>query len=121
MIAGGMYWGDSPQLQAVREHMAAKHAEFRKILWSKPLQQTFGELSGESLQKTPKQFGVDHPASDLLKRKQWLLMAKWPANQATNDDFGKEVLKAIKLLLPFVEFLNAPLKVLAAKTHEPLL
>lgn len=121
MVAGGMYWGETSHLQAVREHLAAKHPEFLKILRSKPLQQTFGELAGESLQKTPKQFGSAHPAADLLKRKQWLLMAKWPASHATNPDFGAETIKAVKLLLPFVQFLNAPLQTLAAKTHEPLL
>jgi uncharacterized protein (TIGR02453 family) len=121
MVAGGMFWGETSHLQAVREHLAAKHAEFLKILRSKPLQQTFGELSGESLQKTPKQFGADHPAADLLKRKQWLLMTRWPAKRATETDFGPETVKAVKLLLPFVQFLNAPLQALTAKTHEPML
>ena len=118
VIAGGMYWGETSHLQGVREHVAAKHTEFLKILRSKPLLQTFGELSGESLQKTPKQFGADHPAADLLKRKQWLLMTKWPAKRATDPDFGAETAKAVKLLLPFVQFLNAPLQALTAKTHE---
>jgi uncharacterized protein (TIGR02453 family) len=121
MIAGGLYFAETRDLQAIREHLAKNHAEFRAILRSKPLVKTFGELGGESLQKTPKQFGVDHPAADLLKRKQWLLMMKQPAKNATAEEFGGEALKAFRLLLPFVRFLNAPLETLPAKTHEPLL
>ena len=121
LVAAGLYFGETRELQAVREQLAAKHTEFRKILASKPLKQVFGELSGESLQKTPKQFGSDHPAADLLKQKQWLLMAKWPAKAATEEGFGMEAVKALGLLLPFASFLNTPLEALPAKVKDPLL
>ena len=116
-IAGGMYFGETRELQAVREHLASKHAEFRSILSAKPLKQVFGELAGDSLQKTPKQFGIDHPAADLLKRKQWLLLSTSPAKTALGEEFGANTVKALRLLIPFVSFLNAPLEALQAKEH----
>lgn len=121
MFAGGMYFGETRELQAVREHLANQHKQLRKILASKPLQATFGEMSGDSLQKVPKQFGADHPAADLLKQKQWLLMTSRPAKAALDDGFAAEALTAFKLLLPFVSFLNAPLESLPAKSLDPLL
>jgi len=107
MIAAGMYFGETRELQAVREHMAARHAELRAILGSKMVKQVFGELHGESLQKVPKQFGMDHPAGDLLKRKQWLLSATLPAQVALDAGFKGEALKMFRLLIPFVKFINA--------------
>jgi uncharacterized protein (TIGR02453 family) len=110
VIAAGMYFGETRELQAVRERLADKHAEFRAILAAKPLKQMFGELSGDALQKTPKQFGAEHAAADLLKRKQWLLMTQMPADAALEESFGGEVVKAFRLLIPFIRFLNAPLQ-----------
>lgn len=81
MIVAGMYFGDTRELQAVREHLAGKHEDFRAILAAKAVKQAFGELTGESLKNTPKQFGPDHPAADLLKRKQWLLFRDLARNK----------------------------------------
>ena len=118
MVAAGMYFGETRELQAVREHLAEKHQEFRKILSAKALKQSFGDLQGETLVKCPKQFGVDHPAADLLKQKQWLLHAQWPAKAASTESFGADTVKAFKLLIPFVTFLNQPLKKLPVKVLE---
>jgi len=118
MIAAGMYFGETRELQAVRQHLAESHAEFRAILAAKPLKQKFGELQGESLQKCPRQFGVDHPAADLLKRKQWLLHANLPAYAVLTENFAADAIKAFRLLIPFVKFLNEPLKGMAAVPGE---
>jgi len=118
MIAAGMYFGETRELQAVRQHLAENHADLRAILAAKPLKQKFGELQGESLQKCPRQFGVDHPAADLLKRKQWLLHANLPASAVLTENFATDAIKAFQLLIPFVKFLNEPLKGMAAVTGE---
>lgn len=115
MIAAGMYFGETRELYAVRERLAEKYPEFEAILASKPLKKTFGALGGGSLRNAPKQFGADHPAADLLKRKQWLLSATWPAEQAVEPGFGSESVKAFQLLTPFVQFLNSPLETLNRK------
>jgi len=118
MLSGGMYFGETRELQAVREHLAVRHEEFRAILAAKALKQRFGELLGESLQKTPKQFGLDHPAADLLKRKQWLLLTQFPASEVLSEKFPAEAVKGFQLLIPFISFLNAPLKELPARVLE---
>jgi uncharacterized protein (TIGR02453 family) len=118
MIAAGMYFGETRELQAVRQHMAENHAAFRAILAAKPLKQKFGELQGESLRKCPRQFGVDHPAADLLKRKQWLLHANIPPTAVLTDNFAADAIKAFQLLIPFVTFLNKPLKGIAQEKGQ---
>lgn len=109
MVAGGMYLGETRELQAVRERLAEKHSELRSILNRGAISQSFGELQGKSLQRSPKQFGVDHPAADLLRRKQWLLSTSCPAERAMTREFAVDAVKAFRLLIPFVKFLNEAL------------
>lgn len=109
MVGGGMYFGGTRELQLVREQLAEKHAEFRKIVAGKKLKERYGELFGEGLQKSPKQFGVDHPAADLLKMKQWLLLRRFPADAVLEEGFAASAVKDLELLVPFVRFLNGGL------------
>ena len=121
IVAGGSYMPTPPELLALRQHLAAHHARFTKLLNSKPLQECFGELQGESLQRAPKGFDPAHEAIDLLKRKQWLLRTPLNPQLAITDAFVPEVVKRVRLLLPFVNFLNEPLIQRAARVRDPLL
>ena len=120
VVAGGSYMPTPPELLALRQHLAEHHARFEKILKPKALRECFGELRGEVLQRAPKGFDADHRAVGLLKRKQWLLRTALDPKLAITDDFVPEVLKRIRLLLPFVTFLNEPLVKRAARVRDPL-
>ncbi len=118
MLAGGMYFGETREMQAVRMHLAEEHARFSKLLAQKARKAMFGELQGEKLLRVPKQFGADHAAAELLRQKQWMLWRKWTPAEVTAEEFAKEVVAGIKLLAPFVEFLNEPLLKLPAAVLE---
>ncbi len=109
MLAGGMYFGETRDLQAVRMHLADEHARFTKLLAQKARKAMFGELQGEKLLRVPRQFGSDHAAAELLRHKQWMLWKKWTSAEVIAGGFAKEVLEGVKLLAPLVEFLNEPL------------
>lgn len=121
VVAGGSYMPTPPELLALRQHMAEHHGRFAKILKSKALRDCFGDLRGDQLQRAPKGFDPDHKAVDLLKRKQWLLRTALDPQLAITDGFAPEVLKRIRLLLPFVTFLNEPLLKRVARVRDPLL
>jgi uncharacterized protein (TIGR02453 family) len=121
VVAGGSYMPTPPELLMLRQHMAEHHARFGKILKSKALRECFGELRGDQLQRAPKGFDPNHKAIDLLKRKQWLLRTALDPKMATTDEFVPEVLKGIRLLIPFVNFLNEPLLKKAARARDPLM
>ncbi len=121
VVAGGSYMPTPPELLALRQHMAEHHARLAKILKAKPLLDCFGDLRGDLLQRAPQGFDPDHKAVDLLKRKQWLLRTSLDPQLAITDAFVPEVLKRIRLLIPFVTFLNEPLVKRAARVRDPLL
>ncbi|MCX6552354.1 MAG: DUF2461 domain-containing protein [Acidobacteria bacterium] len=106
---GGMYMPTPPQLHLVREHIAAHHRRFARIVGSPVFRRTFGALEGSRLQRVPRGFPADHPAAEFLKFRQFLAACERPAEFATTPGFYRTLLEAWRRLAPLVEFLNAPL------------
>lgn len=114
-VGGGVYMPTPEQLLAIRTYLAEHHAEFRKLLASKAVKSTFGEMTGDALQRVPKGFDPEHPAADLIKRKQWLLFQTLEPKLAVTPELHTELSKRLKAMIPFVEFLNRPLGKVSAK------
>jgi len=58
-IGGGMYAPEAPQLQSVREHIAANLRKFRAIVESPGFRKHLGTLEGEKLKRVPRGFPAD--------------------------------------------------------------
>jgi uncharacterized protein (TIGR02453 family) len=108
-VGGGLYMPTPEILLAVRNRIAARHAEFRKIVQSKALRKLAGELQGEQLSRVPKGFAADDPAADLLRYKQFFCYIELPPDLATSRTMQGEIRKRFEVLAPLVDFLNAPL------------
>jgi len=108
-VGGGIYMPLPETLLAVRHHIAEHHEELRRITNSRTVRKLFGELQGEQLSRTPKGFPPDHPADDLLRRKQFLLYIELPPDTVTTPRLFREIETRFRAMAPFLEFLNAPL------------
>ncbi len=108
-IGGGMYAPDAPQLQAVREHIAANHKRLRAIVESPTFKRTIGAVEGETLQRIPRGFDKDHPAANFLKHRQFLAAREFPAAFAYSPRFYAELVRTFRVIAPLVAFLNEPL------------
>jgi uncharacterized protein (TIGR02453 family) len=108
-VAGGIYKPDRDTLLAVRQHIAANTAAFRATFENRRVKKLLGELQGESLARVPKGFAADHPAIELLKRKDYLLDTQLDAKLATTPRLLGEVVARIEAMKPFIEYLNQPL------------
>ena len=108
-VAGGVYTPDRDVLLAVRQHIAGHHKEFRATFETAKIRKLFGELWGESVSRVPKGFDADHPAADLIRRKQYLLDTKVDPELAVTPKLFGEIVTRIEAMMPFVEFLNEPL------------
>ncbi len=105
-LAGGLYSLDGPHLVQVRTYLSEHHKDMARLLANRKTKAAFGELEGEQLTRVPKGFPADHPAQDLLRRKQWLLRHTWPAAFALTDDFVGEIEQGLIALMPFLQLLN---------------
>jgi uncharacterized protein (TIGR02453 family) len=108
-VGGGVYHPERDVLLAVREHVRDNHKALRKILAHSKVKSLFGEIGGDKLTRPPKGFDPEHPASDLIKHKDWLLSAELKPAVATTAVVYTEVLDRFRSIVPFVEFFNAPL------------
>ena len=108
-VGGGIYMPMPETLLAVRNHIAARHEEFRRITTTRTVRKLLGALQGEQLSRTPKGFPCGHPADDLLRMKQFLLYIELPPDMATTPKLFREIDCRFRAMAPFLEFLNAPL------------
>lgn len=109
MLAGGAYMPESTWLKAIRQEIHYNSGEFKKILSSKSFRQYFGEMEGEKLKTTPKDYPPDHPDIELLKHKSFLAAHHLNDSDVTAADFLKRAVSIFKALYPFDRFLNSAL------------
>jgi uncharacterized protein (TIGR02453 family) len=108
-IGGGMYAPQTPQLHAVREHIATHLKQLRTIVESPGFRRQIGSLEGEKLQRVPRGFPKDHEAAEYLKFRQFLAGAEFPGTFATSPKFYSTLLTVFRQVVPLTRFLNAPL------------
>lgn len=108
-VGGGIYMPEPAVLLAIRNHIAANHAELRRILANAKVRRLLGELQGDKLARVPKGFAADHPAADLLRFKQFVLYVVLPPDVATSPKLYQEIVDRFRAMVPFLQFLNAPL------------
>lgn len=106
-IAGGIYRPENEQLLILRNYLLDHHLDFEVV--SKPIEKLMGALQGEQLTRSPKGFPADHPAVDLLRRKQLFWYASLKPELALSKKLFAEVTRRFTAMLPAIQFLNQPL------------
>ena len=108
-VAGGI-WHPSPEtMLLVRTHIAASYPEMRRILANKKSRKLVGDLQGDELTRAPKGFDPQHPALDLIKKKDWILDTSLNSALATTPKLYREILDRFRAIAPLIEYLNRPL------------
>ncbi len=105
-VAGGFWVPDTQDLKRIRDEIAYDASALRKILKSKSFIDTFGTLYGEQVQNAPKGFTTDHPAIDLIKYKQFILMRKFSDKEVSGDNFLKQINDTFKKMRPFLDYMT---------------
>ena len=107
-IAAGAYMPGPEQLKAVRAWLAENHQAFRAAA-RKP-EKVWGKLHGSALTRNPKGFDPDHPASDLIRMKQWMYWVELDREIAATPKLLVELLKRFRAAAPVIAMLNAPVR-----------
>jgi uncharacterized protein (TIGR02453 family) len=120
VMAAGVYMPERDQLIAIRNFLLEHHGELRRLLNQKKLRRMFELDHGEMLTRPPKGFPKDHPAMDLLKCRQWAVVATLPAEEALNPLLVKNIVSHFRAAAPLVALLNEPLRHVSEVKHQPL-
>lgn len=105
-VGGGVYMPPPEVLLAVRNRIAERHDELRKILAAPAVKRLFGSMEGEQLARVPKGFCATDPAADLLRYKYFILYKTLPVEVATTPELYLEIVKRFKAMVPFLNFLS---------------
>jgi uncharacterized protein (TIGR02453 family) len=105
-LAGGAYLPPAPWLKAIRQAIDQNGNNLKKILNDKNFRKFFGEMEGQQLKTTPRDYPADHPFIDLLRHKSFLAMHRVSDEDAMSKQFLKYAVQIFKALKPFDDFLN---------------
>lgn len=107
-MGGGIWAPETPQLQAIREHVAENHGALEAIVQA-PAFRKCGGLQGDRLTRVPRGFAKDHPAARFLVFRQFMGIREEAGDFALRRDFYKQLLATFAAFVPLCRFLNEPL------------
>lgn len=106
-VGGGFWAPDSSDLLRIRREFESDTSEINKITSDKNFIKYFGKLEGEDGVKTaPKGFDKNHPAIDLIKKKQYVVMRRFSDKEVFSDDFKKEITATFLAMRPFFDYMS---------------
>ena len=105
-VGGGFWEPDPADLKRIREEFAYDDKPIRKIISAKTFVNYFGKLDGDELKTAPSGFERDHPAIDLIRKKQFIVGRKFSDTDVANENFKKEIVLTFEAMRPFFEYMS---------------
>lgn len=105
-VGGGFWEPNKDDLLRIRKEIAMDDSELREIISADKFKNYFGELMGEELKTAPKGFDKEHPAIDLLRKKQYLLMRSFTDKEVLDAKFIDEVIKTFNAMRPLFDYMS---------------
>ena len=105
--AGGFYGPDRDDLVRIRKEFEIDDEPMREILSLKSVRNYFPEgIEGDELKTSPRDFSIDHPAIDLIRKKQFYLKKSFTDEQLVQNNFSQEVAQCFGAMLPFLNYMT---------------
>lgn len=105
-VGGGFWEPNKEDLLRIRKEIALDDSELRQIIHDPTFVQLFGGLMGEELKTAPKGFDKEHPAIDLLRKKQFLVMRSFTDEELVHPNFINEVIQTFEGMKPFFDYMS---------------
>ncbi|WP_250253846.1 DUF2461 domain-containing protein [Chryseobacterium sp. Marseille-Q3244] len=106
-FVGGGFWGpDAKDLLRIRKEFEISTREIEKITADETFVKYFGELKGDAVKTAPRGFDKNHPAIDLIRKKQYIVMRKFTDKEVLSDNFQKEVVLTLLAMRPFFDYMS---------------
>ena len=106
-FAGGGFWAPEPaDLKRIRDEFAFDDSTIRKIIKAKTFVNYFGQLGGDELKSAPSGYDRQHPAIDLIRKKQYVVMRKFSDKQVLDPGFVREVVLTYEAMRPFFDYMS---------------
>lgn len=106
-IVGGGFYGPNPaDLKRIRKDIEFDEAPLRAIIEDKQFKKFFGTIKGAEVKTAPRGFSTEHPAIDLIRKKQFYVMRSFTDKQVTSAKFMDQVVETHLALRPFFDYMS---------------
>lgn len=105
-IATGFWEPSKEDLLRIRKEFEMDDQDMRDILNNKTFNSVWGGFVGDELKTAPKGFDKEHPAIDLIRRKQFIFTKKYTDKEVLSSNFLEEVNQAFKAIRPFFDYMS---------------
>jgi uncharacterized protein (TIGR02453 family) len=103
-VGVGMWRPDSEPLRGIRQRIAARPAEWQRIMADRAFKRQF-KLGGESLQRPPRGFDKDHECIDDIRRKSFIAVRQLDVSDCLKPQFQRTVESSFRTAEPYMRFL----------------
>lgn len=105
-LAAGFWKPEKDDLFRIRKEFEFDDAPMRKHLESDTFKKMFNGLEGEELKTAPKGFEKEHPAIDLIRKKQYIVTRKFTDKQVVSKGFMDEVNTSFMAIRPWFDYMS---------------
>lgn len=105
-IATGFWEPNKEDLLRIRKEFEMDDSEIRELISSKKFKEIWGNLEGEELKTAPRGFEKDHPAIDLIRKKQYIFTKNYSDEQVLSSNFFDEVNTSFKAIKPYFNYMS---------------
>lgn len=105
-VGCGFTYPNAEDLLRIRQDIDINYKQWKRLLNSKSIQTTFGDMGGSQVKTAPRGFAKDHPAIDLLRYKQFWFERSFTDKEVLGHDFLEQVNKTFKSIRPFFNHMS---------------
>ncbi|MFZ1331090.1 MAG: DUF2461 domain-containing protein [Flavobacteriales bacterium] len=105
-IACGFFAPEPADLKRIRIDIDQDLNAWRKLLKTKKLRDTFGDIVGDSVKTAPKGYAQEHPGIDLLRMKQFLFRRPLTNKEVLAPDLVERMDAIYRTIRPFFDHMS---------------
>lgn len=106
-VGGGFWAPEKEDMYRFRKELEMDDTPIRSIITEPTFQEYFKTIQGDDAVKiAPKGFDKNHPAMDLIKKKQWVVMRPFTDEQVMNESFLTETIKTFLAMRPWFDYMS---------------
>nr|WP_321226138.1 DUF2461 domain-containing protein [uncultured Psychroserpens sp.] len=105
-IATGFWDPNKDDLLRIRREFEQDDEEIRGILSNKKFKAIWGDFVGDELKTAPRDFDKEHPAIDLIRKKQFIFTKKYTDKEVISEQFIEDIDASFKAIKPFFDYMS---------------
>jgi len=105
-MAVGFWNPNKEDLLRIRKEIEIDGQEFTNVINQKKIKDVWGEIKGDEVKTSPKDFKGDHEYIDMIKKKQFIFIKKLKEKEILDANFQKELVNNFVSIRPFFDYMS---------------